>query len=162
MATENKNLSYYDESGLPDASGFRIGIVVSEWNPDITENLLEGARSTLLRLGVKKENIQVWHVPGSFELVYAAKRMQKNIFIDAIIAIGSIIRGETPHFEFVSQATAQGIKDLNVLHDTPVIFCVLTDNNLQQAIDRSGGKHGNKGIESAVAAIKMAWLKKNS
>jgi 6,7-dimethyl-8-ribityllumazine synthase len=162
MATENKNLSYYDESTLPDASEFRIGIVVSEWNPDITENLLKGARETLLRLGVKENNIQVWHVPGSFELIYGVKRMQKNIFIDAIIAIGSIIRGETPHFEFVSQATAQGIKDLNVLNDTPVIFCVLTDNNKQQAVERSGGKHGNKGVESAVAAIKMAWLKKNS
>ncbi len=162
MATEHKNLSYYDESHLPDASEFRIGIVVSEWNPDITEKLLQGAKETLLRLGVKKDHITVWHVPGSFELIYGVKRMQKNIFIDAIIAIGSIIRGETPHFEFVSQATAQGIKDLNVLNDTPVIFCVLTDDNKQQAIDRSGGKHGNKGVESAVAAIKMAWLKKNS
>ncbi len=162
MATENKNLSYYDDASIPEAKDFRIGIVVSEWNPDITENLLKGARETLLKLGVKEENIQVWHVPGSFELIYAAKRMQKNIFIDAIIAIGSIIRGETPHFEFVSQATAQGIKDLNVLNDTPVIFCVLTDNTKQQAIDRSGGKYGNKGVESAVAAVKMAWLKKNS
>jgi len=162
MATAGKNLSYYDESKIPDASDLRIGLVVSEWNPDITEKLLQGAKETLLRLGVKEDSITIWHVPGSFELVYGARRMQENKFIDAIIAIGSIIRGETPHFEFVSQATAQGIKDLNVLNDTPVIFCVLTDDNKQQAIDRSGGKHGNKGVESAVAAIKMAWLKKNS
>ncbi len=162
MATEGKNLSYYDESDLPDTSEMRIGLVVSEWNPDITGNLLKGAIETLHRLGIDDERITVWHVPGSFELVYGAGRMQKNKFIDAIIAIGSIIRGETPHFEFVSQATAQGIKDLNVQGETPVIFCVLTDDNKQQAIERSGGKHGNKGVESAVAAIKMAWLKKNS
>ncbi len=162
MATREKNLSYYDESSIPDASGFRIGIVVSEWNPEITENLLQGARETLLKTGVKEENIQVWHVPGSFELIYGVKRMQKNIFIDAIIAIGSIIRGETPHFDYVCQATSQGIKDLNVHNDTPVIFCVLTDDTKQQAIDRSGGKHGNKGVDCAVAAVKMAWLKKNS
>ncbi len=162
MATEGRNLSYYDESSLPDVSDFRIGIVVSEWNPDITENLLKGARETLLRLGVKEENILVWHVPGSFELIYGARRMQENKFIDGIIAIGSIIRGETPHFEYVSQATALGLAQLNTFGTIPVVFCVLTDDNKQQAIDRSGGKHGNKGVDSAVAVLKMAWLKKNS
>jgi len=162
MATKNKNLSYYDDASIPDASDYRIGIVVSEWNPDITEKLLEGAKETLLKTGVKEENIHIWHVPGSFELVYAAKRMQKNVFIDAVIAIGSIIRGETPHFDYVCQGTTLGIKDLNVLYDTPVIFCVLTDDTKQQAIDRSGGKYGNKGVDCAVAAVKMAWLKKNS
>ncbi len=162
MATSEKNLSYYDESQLPDASDMRIGLVVSEWNPEITEKLLEGARETLLRVGVKEENILVWKVPGSFELIYGARRMQENRFIDAIVAIGSIIRGETPHFDYVCQATSQGIKDLNVRGETPVIFCVLTDDNIQQARDRSGGKHGNKGVDCAVAAVKMAWLKQNS
>ncbi len=162
MATREKNLSYYDESQLPDASDMRIGLVVSEWNPEITGKLLEGARETLLRVGVKDENIIVWKVPGSFELIYGARRMQENRFIDAIVAIGSIIRGETPHFDYVCQATSQGIKDLNVRGKTPVIFCVLTDDNMQQARDRSGGKHGNKGVDCAVAAVKMAWLKQNS
>ncbi len=162
MATREKNLSYYDESQLPDASDMRIGLVVSEWNPEITGKLLEGARETLLRVGVKDENIIVWKVPGSFELIYGARRMQENRFIDAIVAIGSIIRGETPHFDYVCQATSQGIKDLNVRGETPVIFCVLTDDNMQQARDRSGGKHGNKGVDCAVAAVKMAWLKQNS
>ncbi len=162
MATRKKNLSYYDESQLPDASDMRIGLVVSEWNPEITGKLLEGARETLLRVGVKDENIIVWKVPGSFELIYGARRMQENRFIDAIVAIGSIIRGETPHFDYVCQATSQGIKDLNVRGETPVIFCVLTDDNMQQARDRSGGKHGNKGVDCAVAAVKMAWLKQNS
>ncbi len=162
MATREKNLSYYDESQLPDASDMRIGLVVSEWNPEITGKLLEGARETLLRVGVKDENIIVWKVPGSFELIYGARRMQENRFIDAIVAIGSIIRGETPHFDYVCQATSQGIKDLNVRGETPVIFCVLTDDNIQQARDRSGGKHGNKGVDCAVAAVKMAWLKQNS
>ena len=162
MATQERNLSHYDEHNLPDASDMRVGLVVSEWNPGITEKLLEGARSTLLRIGVKEENIIVWKVPGSFELIYGARRMQKNRFIDAIIAIGSIIRGETPHFDYVCQATSQGIKDLNIKGEAPVIFCVLTDDNIQQARDRSGGKHGNKGVDCAVAAVKMAWLKQNS
>lgn len=162
MSTRDKNLSHYDESSMPDASGMRIGIVVSEWNADITGKLLQGARETLLRLGVDQKNITVWHVPGSFELIYGARRMQENKFLDAIIAIGSIIRGETPHFDYVCQATSQGIKDLNLSGDIPVIFCVLTDDNLQQALDRSGGKHGNKGVDCAAAAVKMAWLKQNS
>jgi 6,7-dimethyl-8-ribityllumazine synthase len=162
MATAGKNLSYYDESTMPDATDMRIGIVVSEWNPDITEKLLEGALQTLKRLGVSEEHITVWHVPGSFELIYGARRMQENRFIDAIIAIGSIIRGETPHFDYVCQAVSQGIKDLNVRGDIPVVFCVLTDDNKQQAIDRSGGRHGNKGVDCAAAAIKLAWLKRNS
>ncbi|TYB77054.1 6,7-dimethyl-8-ribityllumazine synthase [Bizionia myxarmorum] len=159
MATENKNLSEYDKATIPNAKNFRFGIVVSEWNDTITEGLFNGAFKALLENHVPKENIIRWNVPGSYELIYGCKKMQQQA-VDAVIAIGSVIQGETKHFDFVCEGVAQGIKDLNVLHDVPVIFCVLTDNNLQQAIDRSGGKHGNKGTEAAVAAIKMAHLNK--
>lgn len=163
MATINKNLSTYDKASIPNAKKFRFGIVVSEWNPSITEGLFEGAFNSLQDCGALKENIVRWNVPGSFELVYGCKRMQQKLKkVDAIIAIGSVIQGETKHFDFVCEAVAQGIKDLNVKSDIPVVFCVLTDNNLQQAIDRSGGKHGNKGTEAAIAAIKMAELRKFS
>ena len=158
MATVNKNLSVYDKATIPNAKGLRFGIVVSEWNPDITEGLYTGAEEALLDCGAEKKNILRWNVPGSFELTYGSKKLIKTQQVDAVIAIGSVIQGETKHFDFVCDATAQGIKDLNVIMDVPVIFCVLTDNTMQQAIDRSGGKHGNKGTEAAIAAIKMAVL----
>ena len=158
MATKNQNLSSYDKATIPNAKDFRFGIVVSEWNSNITDNLFKGAFDTLLDHGVLKNNIMHWQVPGSFELIYAGKKMQDQN-VDAVIVIGSVIQGDTKHFDFVCEAVSQGIKDLNVLHDTPVIFCVLTDNTMQQAIDRSGGTHGNKGVEAAVAAIKMASLR---
>ncbi len=158
MATEGKNLSDFDHESLPDASKLRMGIVVSEWNSEITEALFEGAYNTLLDCGVKVECINLARVPGSFELVFGCKKMISERAPDAIIAIGSIIRGETSHFDFVCSATSAGIKDLNVLTDTPVIFCVLTDDTFEQAKARSGGKHGNKGVEAAIAAIKMAAL----
>ncbi len=161
MVTANKNLSLYDKATIPNAKDFRFGIVVSEWNDNVTKGLFNGAYETLIDCGTISDNIMRWNVPGSFELVYGCKKMQEQS-VDAVIAIGSVIQGETKHFDFVCEGVAQGIKDLNVLHDTPVIFCVLTDNNLQQAIDRSGGKHGNKGTEAAIAAIKMAFLNKNS
>jgi len=157
MATENTNLSNYDATTLLDATQFRFGIVVSEWNPTITEGLLKGAVDALLDCGVAESNIRTIHVPGSFELIYGAKKMQQQL-VDVVIAIGSVIKGETQHFDFVCEGVTQGIKDLNVLHEIPVIFCVLTDNNLQQSIDRSGGIHGNKGVEAAITAIKMAHL----
>jgi 6,7-dimethyl-8-ribityllumazine synthase len=157
MATENKNLSHYDKATIPNAKNFRFGIVVSEWNDTITERLFQGAYNTLLEQEVSSENIIRINVPGSFELIYGCKQVQNQV--DAVIAIGSVIQGETKHFDFVCEAVSQGIKDLNVLHDTPVIFCVLTDNTIQQGMDRSGGKHGNKGTEAAIAAIKMASLK---
>lgn len=159
MATENKNLSDYDKTTIPNAMNYRFGIVVSEWNDSITEGLFRGAYDALMDCGVSDSNIIRWNVPGSFELIYGCKKMQRQN-VDAVIAIGSVIQGETKHFDFVCEGVTQGIKDLNVLHDTPVIFCLLTDNNLQQAIDRSGGKHGNKGTEAAIAAIKMAFLNK--
>lgn len=163
MATSNKNLSTYDKASIPNAKNFRFGIVVSEWNPAITEGLYNGALNSLQDCGALKEHIVRWNVPGSFELVYGCKRMQEyHGDLDAIIAIGSVIQGETKHFDFVCEAVSQGIKDLNIQSDIPVVFCVLTDNNMQQAVDRSGGKHGNKGTEAAIAAIKMAELRKYS
>ncbi|SKB47768.1 6,7-dimethyl-8-ribityllumazine synthase [Maribacter arcticus] len=160
MATINKNLSVYDKATIPNANGLRFGIVVSEWNSEITEGLFSGALEALIDCGAVKTDILRWNVPGSFELTYGSKKMIETQKVDAIIAIGSVIQGETKHFDFVCEATAQGIKDLNVTMNVPVIFCVLTDNNMQQSIDRSGGKHGNKGIEAAIAAIKMAVLGK--
>ena len=157
MATANKNLSDYNKNEIPNASSLRFGIVVSEWNTEITENLFQGAHSALIDCGAKEKNILRWNVPGSFELIYGSRKMQKQK-VDAVIAIGSVIQGETKHFDFVCQGVTQGIKDLNLKGKVPVIYCVLTDNTLEQARARSGGKHGNKGTEAAIAAIKMAVL----
>ena len=160
MATANKNLSNYDKNTIPNASNFRFGIVVSEWNEHITEGLYAGALAALVDCGAIPENIIRWNVPGSFELVYGAKKMIETQNVHCVITIGSVIKGETQHFDFVCEGVTQGIKDLNIRFDVPVIFCVLTDNNEQQSIDRSGGVHGNKGTEAAIAAIKMAELKR--
>lgn len=159
MATVNKNLSEYDKNTIPNAKDFRFGIVVSEWNENITTGLYKGAVEALAENGVPAESIITWSVPGSFELIYGSKRMVQTQNVDAVIAIGSVIQGETKHFDFVCEAVAQGIKDINVQTDVPVIFCVLTDNNMQQAIDRSGGIHGNKGTEAAVVAMRMADIR---
>jgi len=157
MATANHNLSNYDKNTIPNAKDFRFGIVVSEWNDTVTNGLYKGALDALIDCGTLPENIIKWDVPGSFELIYGSKKMiGQNV--DAVIAIGCVIQGETKHFDFVCDGVTQGIKELNLTTDTPVIFCVLTDNNMQQSIDRSGGKHGNKGTEAAIAAIKMADL----
>ncbi len=152
------NLSAYDKSEIPNAKHLRFGIVVSEWNSSITENLFNGANQTLLENDVIENNIMRLNVPGSFELIYGCKHLLKKGKFDAIIAIGCVIQGETKHFDFVCEAVSQGIKDLNIQYDIPTIFCVLTDNTLQQSIDRSGGKLGNKGVECAIAAIKMVTL----
>lgn len=163
MATANHNLSHYDKATLPNAKDFRFGIVVSKWNPAITQGLFQGAFDAILDCGGIKENIVRWDVPGSFELIYGCKKMTKTFdMLDAVIAIGNVIQGETKHFDFVCEGVTQGIKDLNLQQDIPVIFCVLTDNNKQQSIDRSGGKHGNKGTEAAIAAIEMAQLRKDA
>lgn len=162
MATENKNLSQYDKNTIPNAKNFRFGIVVSEWNETITEGLFNGAKNALLDCGTLEENIIRWNVPGSFELTFAAKKMHETQHVDCVIVIGSVIKGETMHFEFVCQGVTQGIKDLNIQYNVPTIFCVLTDNTKQQSIDRSGGKHGNKGTEAAIAAIKMTFLNNNN
>lgn len=158
MATASKNLSHFNPDDIPKADHLRIGLVVSQWNKEITEALCNGAYEGLLECGVANENIHRWNVPGSFELVYGCKKMIEDLKPDAVIAIGSVIRGETKHFDFVCSAATQGIKDLNVRMNCPVIFCVLTDDNWEQAKDRSGGKHGNKGVEAAIAAIEMASL----
>ena len=158
MATENKNLSNYDKNTIPNAKDFRFGIVVSEWNEQITEGLFQGTYSALVDCGASSKNIIRWNVPGSFELIFGARQMHEKLDIDAVIVIGCVIKGETMHFEFVCEGVTQGMKDLNLLYDVPTIFCVLTDNTLQQSMDRSGGKHGNKGIEAAIAAIKMIDL----
>ena len=158
MAT-NKNFSKYKLKNIPSAKGFKFAIIVSEWNNNITNNLYNGVEDTLIHCGAFKKDIVRIDVPGSFELVYGAKLASKQDKYDAIICIGSVIKGETEHFHYVCNAVSLGIKDLNVSLDTPVIFGVLTDNFEQQAIDRSGGKLGNKGIESAITAIKMIYLK---
>lgn len=160
MATENKNLSVYDKNKIPSAEAYRFGIVVSQWNNHITHNLQKGAVDTLIDLGAKPENVSVFNVPGSFELIYGANQLCKSKNYDAVIVIGSVIRGETAHFDYVCQGVTQGIKDLNIQYDTPVVFCVLTDDNEQQSIDRSGGKHGNKGIEAGVTAVLMVGFGK--
>lgn len=159
MATINNNLSDYNLEEIPYSEGLRFAVIVSEWNNHITESLFKGAEEALLKSGVKENDIVRIDVPGSFELVYGAKLASKYNY-DAIICIGSVIKGETDHFDFVCNAVSLGIKDLNIQLNIPVIFGVLTDNIEQQAIDRSGGKHGNKGVEAAITAIKMAQLNK--
>ena len=162
MATAGKDLSAYKKENLPDASTWRFGLVVSEWNNNVTENLAQGAIDALVENGVQPESINRMDVPGSFELVAGSRKFCEANNVDAVIAIGSVIQGETRHFDFVCQGTANGIADLNARYSTPVIFCVLTDNTLQQALDRSGGKHGNKGVEAAIAAIQMAAVKNST
>ena len=152
------NLSEYNKTTIPNAKHLRFGIVVSEWNTSITENLFIGAKQTLLENGALENNITRVDVPGSFELIYGCKYLLQKQKFDAVIAIGCVIQGETKHFDFVCEAVSQGIKDLNLQFNAPTIFCVLTDNTVQQSQERSGGKLGNKGVECAIAAIKMATL----
>jgi len=160
MATAYQNLSDYDFDSVPDASKMRFGIVVSEWNKKITENLLKGACDTLERHGVIAQNIIIKRVPGSFELVYGARQVADNVAVDAVIVLGCVIQGDTPHFEYVCSGVTQGITELNLMYDIPFIFGLLTTSDMQQSIDRSGGKLGNKGDEGAVTAIKMVHYTK--
>lgn len=156
MATKYHNLSDYDTQTVPDASNMCFGIVVSEWNPEITGALLDGAVNTLQKNGALPENIHVKTVPGSFELIYGAHQMTLNGGFDAIIVLGSVIRGETPHFDYICQGVTAGIAALNTKSTIPVIYGLLTTEDMAQAKDRSGGKYGNKGDECAIVAIKMA------
>jgi len=159
MATINQNLSEYNEELVPNGAEFTIAIVRSEWNGDITSNLAMGAEEALLENGVLQENILNVDVPGAYELPLVAQWLAENNDIDAVVCIGTVIRGETSHFDFVSQAVSQGIKDVGLKTGKPIVFGVLTDDNKQQSIDRSGGIHGNKGIEAGVTALKMLGLK---
>ncbi|MBL0005698.1 MAG: 6,7-dimethyl-8-ribityllumazine synthase [Saprospiraceae bacterium] len=144
---------------LPDGSSFKIGIVVSEWNADITNALLSGAKETLLKAGVLEDNIEVLYVPGSFELPWGARQIMKPGKKDAVICLGCIIQGETKHDEYIAAAVASGIMQLGLMSGIPVIFGVLTTNTEEQAKERAGGKHGNKGSEAAVAALQMAIVR---
>jgi 6,7-dimethyl-8-ribityllumazine synthase len=158
MATEHHNLSQYNKELVPNGADFKVGIVVSEWNDNVTFNLLAGAKETLVANGVSEENIHVYFVPGTFELPLGCQFVYENTYLDGVIAIGCVIQGETRHFDFVCEGTTKGIMDVGLKYNRPTIFCVLTDNNLQQSLDRSGGKHGNKGVECAVALLKMIEL----
>ena len=161
MATELKNLSDYDSASIPSAVDMRFAIVVSDWNSEITYALRDAAYNTLLANSAKKENINIYYVPGSFELPLAAQYAAEYSEVDAVICIGCVIQGETKHFDFICQSVAQGLMLLGGRFNKPFIFGVLTTNNLLQAQERSGGKHGNKGDEAAVTAIKMIALKKS-
>ncbi|HBL76495.1 MAG: 6,7-dimethyl-8-ribityllumazine synthase [Bacteroidetes bacterium GWF2_42_66] len=157
MAT--KNLSEYDIEKVPSARGMKFGIVVAEWNYEITGALAEGAFETLKKHGADEKNIIVKHVPGSFELILGAQYMAEYTDVDAVIVLGCVIQGETPHFDYICAGVTQGITDLNIKYNKPFIFGVLTTNNQQQALDRAGGRLGNKGDEAAVTAIKMVALR---
>lgn len=158
MATKGKNLSKIHKIKSGSGKGLRVGIVCAEWNEEITGNLLAGALEALTETGVKRSDIKVIFVPGAFELPLATQWLLEDKKIQGVIAIGSVIQGETRHFDFVCQGVTQGIMQAGLQSNKPAVFCVLTDNNLQQAIDRSGGKHGNKGEECAKALIKMVNL----
>ncbi|MBK9283118.1 MAG: 6,7-dimethyl-8-ribityllumazine synthase [Sphingobacteriaceae bacterium] len=158
MSSVNHHLSKVQGSEVPDASLYKFGIVWSEWNSEITNALLQGAKNTLLDNGARAENIIIKAVPGSFELTLGAQWMLEETDVDAVICLGCVIQGETKHFDFICNAVAKGITDLNIEYSVPVIFGVLTPNDMQQALDRAGGKHGNKGDEAAITAIKMIAL----
>jgi 6,7-dimethyl-8-ribityllumazine synthase len=161
MNKKKQNLSEFKVFSHSLSAKTCIGIIVSEWNPEITDSLCEGAVETLIEQGIKKKLIQVYKVPGSFELPLGAQYLIENAEVDAVICLGCVIQGETRHFEFICQAVSQQIAKLNTDYNMPVIFGVLTTDTFEQAKARSGGKHGNKGVEAAIAAIKMLQLKDN-
>ena len=158
MATQLKNLSDFSNTEIPSAAPFSFGIVVAEWNAEITNALYQGAFDSLVTHGASPENIHTYAVPGSFELTSGADILLKKLKLDAVICLGCVIQGETRHFDFICNAVANGVSNVSIKYSKPVIFGVLTTDNQQQALDRAGGKHGNKGVEGAVTAIKMAYL----
>jgi 6,7-dimethyl-8-ribityllumazine synthase len=158
MSSADKNLSEYRTEGIKSVDSYRFALVVSEWNSEVTEALYSGAMETLLALGADRKKIERINVPGSFELSLGAQKMASRPEIDAVICIGCVIQGETKHFDFICQAVANGITEVSLKYDKPVIFGVLTPNNQKQALDRAGGKHGNKGDEAAATAVKMLMI----
>jgi 6,7-dimethyl-8-ribityllumazine synthase len=158
MASNIKNLSDFTSENLPDISWKKFAVVVAEWNSEVTGKLYAGAKETLLKHGAKEQNIVVSTVPGSFELSYGAQIFAQRADIDAVIAIGCVIQGETKHNDYINHAVAQGLTNVSLKYNKPVIFGVLTPNTQQQAIDRAGGIHGNKGDEAAITAIKMLGI----
>ncbi len=162
MASAHKNLSTYDVSDLPDAAPMRFGVVVADWNADITHSLYAGCHETLLKHGASEDNIHTVQVPGTFELPAAARMLAGREKLDAVICLGCVIKGETKHDEYINNAVSQGLVNLSIATGQPFIFGVLTPNSHEQALDRAGGKHGNKGVEAAVTAIRMAELYRNS
>lgn len=161
MATSLKNLSYYNPEEIPDAGDMSFAVIVSEWNPEVTRSLLDGALKTLIKHGAKEASIDVRWVPGSFEIPLGAQLMAETGVYDALLCLGCVIQGETRHFDFICQGVTQGIMDLNLNYSFPFVFGILTTENQQQALDRAGGKHGNKGDEAAITAIKMAALSRD-
>lgn len=159
MAT--KDLSQYDFNSVPSAENMKFGLVVAEWNPEVTFTLASGAAETLKKHGAKEENIIVKYVPGSFELPLGAQLLAENSDVDSVIILGCVIQGETRHFDYICEGVTQGVKDLNLKYNKPFIFGLLTTNDQQQALDRAGGKHGNKGDEAAITAIKMVHLQQS-
>lgn len=162
MASALQNLSTYDESNIPDAGELRFGIVVADWNKDITHALYEACFDTLLKHGAKQDNLHTVQVPGTFELPAAARIVAGREKLDAVICLGCVIKGETKHDEYINNAVSQGLVNLSIATGKPYIFGVLTPNTHEQALDRAGGKHGNKGVEAAVTAIRMASLYRKS
>ena len=162
MSSSLKNLSDFNHTTIPNGAGMRIGIVVAEWNIAITGALLDGAINSLLQNGVVENDIIVKYVPGSFELTFGAQLLCEDKSLDCVICLGCVIQGETRHFDFICNAVSNGITNVSLKYNKPVIFGVLTPNTLQQAQDRAGGKHGNKGDEAAITAVKMVALKKSS
>lgn len=158
MATQLKNLSDFSKTDIPSAERYRFGIVTAEWNTEITGALYEGAYQSLINHGALPDKIFAYTVPGSFELSSGADLLLTNAHFDAVICLGCVIQGETRHFDFICNAVANGVTAVSIKHNKPVIFGVLTTDNQEQATDRAGGKHGNKGDEAAVTAIKMAAL----
>lgn len=159
MSTKDRNLSNNKLGKYPEANNWRIGILTAEWNPEVTYSLRDAAVKLLVENGVEESNIVLRDVPGSFELIHGAKTMAESKKFDAVICFGCIIQGETRHFDFIAQGVTQGIANLNINYNIPFVFGVLTTDNQQQALDRAGGKHGNKGDEAAAAALKMIDLK---
>jgi 6,7-dimethyl-8-ribityllumazine synthase len=161
MATARKNLSVYQPESVPDGTDVTVGIVASEWNEDICNDLLNGAVDTLTKHGVKEENIHIARVPGAFELPYGASILLKSETLDGVLCLGCVIKGETRHDEYINSAVASGITQLGLVSGKPVTYGVITAEDEEQAIDRSGGKHGNKGVEGAVTLLRMITLKKD-